>query len=287
MPKKIKPEEKLEENPVKQTQEQGQTDKAEPKTKKLSLLLRERTKDIHKELEQEPFLQRYKTDGLTMEDHFLHLVELHAIYVQLTARMVYFKLQKATDTATDTFYIQTLLTTATRIETDLNKIKKLLPKDSKLKHHNLDPSSSTSKYVDHLRSLKTPEELLAHCCVRWFGDSFGGQKLKARIITLSVPYGLNEKSAPINFHEKSLAPKKLMEKLNALGELDSFDDAKKEAFLSESVKAFEFHQPIFKELEGKRGEYLNPKKYNNALIFGGVALTAAAIGVGYYLLKEK
>ena len=45
--------------------------------------------------------------------------------------------------------------------------------------------------------------------------------------------------------------------------------------------------PAVKELEGKRCEYLNPKKYNNALIFGGVALTAAAIGVGYYLLKEK
>ena len=91
----------------------------------------------------------------------------------------------------------------------------------------------------------------------------------------------------INFYEKSLAPKELMEKLNTIGEFDSFDNAKEKTFLKESVKAFELHQPIFKELEDKRGEYLNPKKYNNSLIFGGVALTAAAIGVGYYLLKEK
>ena len=221
-----------------------------------------------------------------MEDHFLHLVELHAIYVQLTAKMVHFKLKKTTET--DTFYIQTLLSKATKIETDLNKIKRILPQDSKLKHHNLDPSSSTSKYVDHLRSLDTPEELLAHCCVRWFGDSFGGQKLKARIITLGESMGLDQKYAPVKFYEKSLAPRELMEKLNTLGELESFDDSKEKAFLRESVKAFELHQPIFKELEGKRSEYLNPKKYNNALIFGGAILTAAAaIGAGYFLLKES
>ena len=99
--------------------------------------------------------------------------------------------------------------------------------------------------------------------------------------------GLDQKYAPVKFYEKSLAPRELMEKLNTLGELESFDDSKEKAFLRESVKAFELHQ-IFKELEGKRSEYLNPKKYNNALIFGGAILTAAAaIGAGYFLLKES
>lgn len=261
------------------------------KTKNLTTKLRSSTKTNHQEVENLPFLKRYKSTELKLEDHYFHLKEIHSIYIQLLVCLLQIKISEK-DPESIIFFIQELITCTHAINYDINilenliNLKTLPNSDVKLQN-----CHSTIEYKNHLASLKNPEEILAHCCVRWFGDSFGGQKIKKQILSIYNSKtnkninSNNQKQIPIQFYNNSIPIPKLMKNLNSLGQNSLFTQEKENNFIKEANAAFIYHKNIFQELELKRQKSIQDRAnqtYTQIATITGVIILGAAIGYGCY-----
>ena len=264
--------------------------------KSLSNKLRSNTQINHKEVENLPYLNRYKSNNLLLEDHYFHLKEIHSIYMQLLVCLLQIKLSDK-DPESTIFFIKELITSTHAINQDINTLEsvinlnKLSKCDVKLKN-----CTSTLEYKNHLASLKNPEEVLAHCCVRWFGDSFGGQKIKKKVLSIynsQVNNNLNlstkkiksDLNLPIQFYNNSIPASTLIKNLNTLGQSTLFTEQKEKNFLKEANLAFVYHKNIFQELEAKRQKSIQDrsnKTYAQIATITGVILLGTAIGYGCY-----
>ena len=257
----------------------------------LAYKLRDATKEIHKEVEQLKFLKRYKTKDLTLEDHYFHLKEIYAIYLQFVVSLLKLNINEKNCT-NQLFYIQELINTNFEIEKDLNILEQIIPDRLSKNLTSLENCPATKVYANHIASLKNPEEILAHCCVHWFGDSYGGQKLKKKVIDLYVIYkqdkqdNQNDIDPPVNFYNSAISSQILTKNLNNLGQNKNFTQDKEVSFLKEAQEAFSYHKLIFKQLEKKRQKHIKAKKnynyFNTIATITGVVAVGVAISYGYY-----
>lgn len=248
--------------------------------------LRKTTKEINQEVEQLKFLKRYKTKDLTLTDHYFHLKEIYAIYLQFIVVLLNLK-NNAPESIKTAFYIQELINTNFKIEDDLKILETLIKDDLSSNVISLENCHATKVYATYLSSLKKPEEILAHCCVRWFGDSFGGQKIKRKILELYKQVDLNNNhNPPINFYNSAISANILTKNLNTLGQHENFTQEKEATFLKEAKEAFSYHKPIFKQLEEKRQKHIRAKNsynyFNTIVTITGVVAVGVAISYGYY-----
>ena len=263
-------------------------------TQTLANKLRESTKPAHQEVENLPYLKRYKSTDLQLEDHYFHLKEIHSIYMQLLVCLLQIKISEK-DPESTIFFIQELIISTHAIDHDVNQLEKIINLNNNNNNNNnnqkLENCESTVKYKKYLASLKKPEEILAHCCVRWFGDSFGGQKIKKQITSIynsTIKFDTKskpKKNPPINFYNSAIPTSRLIKHLNALGKSDLFTKEKENNFLKEANSSFMHHKNIFQELENKRTQnkpdYTN-KSFNQIATLTGAIILGSAIGYGCY-----
>ncbi len=137
------------------------------------------TRDAHKIVEKKPFLLRYKTNELTLLDHYRHLSQLLPIYEVLEKKLKTQDFHPAIP-----IELNELLNRSSQIKKDMAFLSGYIRSENKVVI--LD---STATYVNYLENLavrqnELNEELFAHFLVRILGDLFGGQKIKSYVVSL-------------------------------------------------------------------------------------------------------
>ncbi len=245
--------------------------------KPLSNILKDATSESHKKVSQHPFLMRYNSQDFLLEDHYLHLKELQHIYLKLSALLFLFHNKTSTNNIIELFYIEDLLCTHANIDKDLKKLEEILNHRFDNKEELLNICPATTAYCQYLNSITQPESLLAHCCIRWFGDAFGGQKIKFKIMQII------KKNAPVAFYNNALSASNLAKKINSMKESGKFNETCEANFIKESVTAFKYHENIFNQLEKKHQDYINNKKTRNKNSSNMAMHIGAGVGICLFI----
>ena len=203
----------------------------------LSEALKTQTAQIHRETEQVPFLRKFLSGNLSMQEFQNEKSQLYFIYEALELCL---EETKQNPFVAKIYFPELFRTVA--LEKDLvfffgNSFR------DKIK-----PLPSTKTYVAHLQEISktSPHKLVSHSYVRYLGDLSGGQILK-RVVLKHFP---DLESSGTSFYEFPQISNPEEFKKNYREHLDSLstNDLQKEEILKEAVLAFQLNQEIFKEL---------------------------------------
>lgn len=204
----------------------------------------------HRTVELKPFLARYKEPMLTLQDHYRHLCQLHAIYMLLEEKVASLVQAEFITLPDDLKFV---LTRQHEIEKDLQFLEQAMSIKQR-------PAvlASTENYLSHLKKIDMDSEsgkreILMHFLVRLLGDVFGGQKLKRQVGLLYKKRINSERDADAVegvafYHFQDGMVGKVKNWVNSLAVFDSDP----ECLGRYGNASFDFHAAIFDELESTR-----------------------------------
>lgn len=234
-----------------------------------------KTKKMHQDTENKPFLRRYQSpDRLTITDHYHHLIQLFPIYEALET-----KIKEADDQLNLASQFSCLLNRSQHIKTDIDFLK-TLPQNKKARTELL---RSTVAYVNCINQLDPKNDInaiLANFLVRILGDLHGGQKLKNYV---SAMYAKNNIAGDVGVTFYSFDANTLPE-FNQQWLRKSHDFINTDELIQHANLAFKAHLPIFDELEKSRiqrtGLQCHSRLFSTGCAIATVAIGAAVTAIG-------
>lgn len=216
----------------------------------MSLLAKLHRNPLHKVAENEAYMARYRTEGLTLLDHYRHLTQLLPIYEALERKLANPAFSPALPDE-----LSFALNRSAQIRKDLEYLKPFVPNE-----HTDEILKVTRAYVDEINEMDPTTEtgrsqIFSHFLVRILGDLFGGQHLKSyaleaykrhpggRVYQERQPHPGTE-----HYHFRNGALKDFTAWLNRL----EFGDGVEDSLASLADAAFQRHIDLFKELESTR-----------------------------------
>jgi heme oxygenase len=212
--------------------------------------LKEATQTLHDIVDDKPYLKRYKTDDLTLNDHLRHLHQLTFIYEVIERKIKQIAFLRDLHQQ-----LPELNERQPRIALDLFILKEAIyqgNQDSVVAKK----CDATAKYVEYLENLDVSNErnakiLLGHFLTRILGDLFGGQKIKDHLIKLyaknqKLIYGVwEDENTGLQFYSFSEGALKNL----LLWLQKNIPDEWMDTIITGSKEAFVSHVGIFDELE--------------------------------------
>lgn len=112
------------------------------------------------------------------------------------------------------------------------------------------PLPSVARYVEAIMSSRTdPARFVAHHYTRYLGDLSGGQVIRSR---MKLHYGLTDETLSFYVFDGIEKLKRFKDDYRVALDALPFDDAARERLLDEAVRAFEFNEALFADLDGEQ-----------------------------------
>lgn len=201
----------------------------------LSEALRHRTRIVHSESEQSPFIAELMAGERSRDDYATMLTQHWYVYAALesVAHLL------AADEAVAPFLVPQL-TRLPAIEADLD----FLLGDGW--RGSVEPLPATVRYVDRIHSVASwPGGYVAHHYTRYLGDLSGGQIIRT---LLQRHYGFETNG--IGFYVFDIAkPKNFRDTYRAQLDAAPWDDAEKDRIVDEAIVAFRCNTELFQDLD--------------------------------------